>query len=216
MNAGISPKIFLQKMSANYADEICHLNWDPDRSWTLLFAVILGAQCTDARVNQVTESLFRDFPDLENFAVRPIEDIEMAIRPTGFFHSKAKYLQQTAQILLTSHDGRVPDSMRELVALPGVGRKTANVVLWNVFGKNVGFVVDTHVSRIAQRTGLSSHSTPEKIEKDLMAALPQKIWGQTSHQLVQFGRDTCSAPTPKCSKCFFQTICPKIGVRKSK
>jgi len=210
----ISPAVFLERINRHYADEICHLYWEKEKPWTLLFAVILSAQCTDKRVNQVTPNLFKNFPTLEHFAIKPIEMIESDIRSTGFFRTKARHLQESAKKILTDFDGKLPDSMKNLILLSGVGRKTANVILWNVFGKNEGFVVDTHVSRIAFRTGSTREKNPEKIEKDLMKKLPKKFWGRTSHQLVQFGRDFCKAPKPKCEKCFLKKICPKRGVVK--
>ncbi len=206
---------FHDQITNHYQYEKCHLDHDPKRPWTLLFAVILSAQCTDKRVNATTPKLFSTFPSLEHYAARPIEELENIIRPLGFFRSKSKSLKNAAQKLILDFKGLVPNSMEELTSLPGVGRKTANVILWNLFEKNVGFVVDTHVGRIAQRTGLSTNHTPEKIEKDLMKCLPQKDWGRLSHMLVQFGRDTCSAPTPKCSKCFLKEKCPQKGVKKS-
>lgn len=208
----ISPSIFVDRLAHHYADEICHLNGDPKRPWTLLFAVILSAQCTDKRVNQVTPILFKKFPDLESYAVRPLEEIEQVIRSTGFFRSKAKSLKGSAQKIILDYGGVLPDTMEDLTALPGVGRKTANVILWNVFHKNIGFVVDTHVGRISYRVGLTLHKDPIKIEKDLMKKLPPDQWGVLSHRLVQFGRDTCTARNPKCAECFLADHCPRKGL----
>jgi endonuclease-3 len=212
----IPADIFVQEITQQYPIEKCHLHWDKKRPWTLLFAVILSAQCTDKRVNMVTPKLFKVFPDLESYAVRPVGEIESIIRSTGFFRSKAKSLKGSAQKILLDFKGILPDSMSDLISLPGVARKTANVILWNIFGKNEGFVVDTHIRRIAQRAGLSREKNPVKIEQDLMKQLPKKHWGDLSHKLVQFGRDTCKAPTPLCSKCFFRDICPKNEVMKQK
>ncbi len=212
----IQPKIFVERLADHYADEICHLDWDRARPWTLLFAVILSAQCTDERVNKVTPKLFKDFPDLEAFVAKPVELLEEAVHSTGFYRNKAKNIKLCAEQLLLKHDGLVPDTMEELTALGGVGRKTANVILWNIHEKTLGFVVDTHVGRITQRVGLTKQKNPIPIERDLMKKLPQPEWGRISHQLVQFGRDTCKAPTPKCSECFFSDVCPKRGVKKSK
>lgn len=205
----ISPKLFTELLYKNYSQEVCHLSWDRSRPWTLLFAVILSAQCTDKRVNMVTPILFKKFPDLESYAIRPIEEIEYIIKSTGFYHSKAKSLKSSAEKLLLDFNGSLPSTMEELIQLLGVGRKTANVVLWNVFGQNVGFVVDTHVGRIARRTGLTKSKDPIKIEKDLMKKLPQESWGELSHMLVQFGRDTCVARKPRCGQCFFKDVCPQ-------
>lgn len=212
MKRAIKPTDFLEGLRNHYQGEICHLDWDKDRPWTLLFAVILSAQCTDKRVNMVTPQLFQDFPDLEAYVVKPIEALEQAIKSTGFYRNKAKNIKKCAGQILLDHDGVVPDKMVDLVKLGGVGRKTANVILWNLFGENQGFVVDTHVGRITQRVGLTKNKTPVSIERDLMKKLPQDQWGNLSHMLVQFGRDFCKAPIPKCSQCFFEDICPKRGV----
>jgi endonuclease-3 len=209
----INPREFTQRILQHYQYEKCHLDYDKKRPWTLLFAVILSAQCTDKRVNIVTQSLFKNFPDLESYVARPIEELQSEIKSTGFFRSKAKSLRGCAENILTHHDGKVPDTMEELVQLPGVGRKTANVILWNLYGKNDGFVVDTHVGRIARRTGLTKNTDPVKVEKDLMKIIPRTHWGEMSHMLVQFGRDTCKAPKPKCAECFFKEMCPKKGVK---
>jgi len=200
-------------MTSYYEGEICHLRWEEKRPWTLLFAVILSAQCTDKRVNEVTKTLFKDFPELESYVARPIEELEQMIKSTGFFRSKAKSLAGSAHAMLTEYNGKVPHTMEELTKLPGVGRKTANVILWNLFHKNIGFVVDTHVGRIARRTGLTKQTDPVKVEQDLMKRIPREHWGELSHMLVQFGRDYCKAPKPKCSECFLQDICPKKGVK---
>ncbi len=208
----ILPLVFVDRLKTHYQDEECHLQWDRKKPWTLLFAVILSAQCTDKRVNIVTQTLFQRFPDLESYVAKPIEELEKTIHSTGFFRNKARSLHQSAHKLLLKHNGQLPDTMEELTALSGVGRKTANVVLWNVWGKNIGFVVDTHVGRISQRVGLTQHKDPIKIEKDLMKKLPQDQWGKLSHQLVQFGRDTCRAPKPKCKDCFFKDVCPSAQI----
>lgn len=212
----ITPKAFTQRLMSHYPDEMCHLDWDKNRPWTLLFAVIMSAQCTDARVNKVTPVLFERFPDLEAFVAKPVEELEETIHSTGFYKAKSKNIKKCAGQLLLDHNGLVPETMEELTALAGVGRKTANVILWNLHGKTLGFVVDTHVGRITKRVGLTKQNNPITIERDLMKKLPQKHWGRLSHMLVQFGRDTCKAPTPKCSECFFKDICPKRNVVKSK
>ncbi len=210
----IFPKVFTNRILSHYKYEKCHLDYDAHRPWTLLFAVILSAQCTDKRVNIVTKSLFEKFPDLESYIARPIEELQSEIKSTGFFRSKAKSLRGCAEKLLLEFKGQVPNTMDALTTLPGVGRKTANVILWNLFQKNDGFVVDTHVGRIARRTGLTKQTDPVKVEQDLMKLIPQTHWGEMSHMLVQFGRDTCKAPKPKCEECFFRDVCPKVGVKK--
>lgn len=212
----IPKKLFLHNLSEKYGQEICHLNWNKEKPWTLLFAVILSAQCTDKRVNLVTPILFEAFPDLEHFVAKPIEDLEYIVKPTGFYRNKSKSLKKCAEQLLLHHNGTVPNNMEDLTSLAGVGRKTANVVLWNIHQKNIGFVVDTHIGRITQRAGFTKNHTPIKIEQDCMKTFPKKEWGNLSHQLIQFGRDFCKAPTPICSKCFFQSKCPKCNVLKSK
>lgn len=212
----IPPQTFVEAVEAHYSDEMCHLAWDKKKPWTLLFAVILSAQCTDDRVNKVTPNLFQQFPDLESYVAKPIEELETVIKSTGFYRNKAKSIKGAAEKILLKHDGELPNNMNELVELPGVGRKTANVILWNVFRKNEGFVVDTHIGRISRRVGFSKQKDPVKVEKDLMKKLPQDKWGPLSHMLVQFGRDYCKAPTPKCSECFLKDICPQNGVVKSK
>ncbi len=216
MKKSISPDIFVQRLSEHYKHEICHLYWEKDRPWTLLFAVILSAQCTDKRVNMVTPKLFETFPDLEAYVAKPVEELEQIIKSTGFYRNKAKHIRKCAGQLLLDYDGKVPDTMKDLVKLSGVGRKTANVVLWNLFGKNEGFVVDTHVGRITQRVGLTKKKTPVSIERDLMKKLPQDQWGNLAHMLVQFGRDTCKARKPDCTTCFFNDVCPKRGVSSKK
>ncbi len=199
-----------------YPNQQCHLNWDHKRPWTLLFAVILSAQCTDKRVNMTTPKLFEVFPDLEAFVARPIEDLENIIRPLGFFRSKAKSLRGAAEKILSEHDGKLPNTMEDLVALPGGGRKTANVVLQTAFGKSEGFVVDTHVLKITNRLGFVKNRNPIKVEPSLMKIFPQEKWGWLGHCMVQFGRDYCKAPTPICSTCPLQKNCPRIGITKSK
>ncbi len=199
-----------------YPNEQCHLHWDKTRPWTLLFAVILSAQCTDKRVNKTTPQLFRLFPDLESFVARPIEDLENTIRPLGFFRTKSKSLRGAAEKILLEHNGNLPSSMKELIQLPGVGRKTANVVLQTVFGKNEGFVVDTHVLKISNRLGFVSNRNPIRVEQELMNIFPKEKWAWMGHCMVQFGRDYCKAPTPHCNNCPLRENCPKIGVTKYK
>jgi endonuclease-3 len=178
----------------------------------LLVATILSAQCTDARTNPVTRSLFRKYRTARDYAEARRPALEKAIRPTGFYHNKAKALLALGRKLLSDHGGQVPDTMEALVALPGVARKTANVLLGNAFGKAEGIVVDTHVLRVAQRLGLSKQKQPEKIERDLMAVFPRQAWIEASTQLVLHGRYICLARAPKCSACPVNKLCPKIGV----
>ncbi|BCA78223.1 endonuclease III [Desulfuromonas sp. AOP6] len=183
--------------------------------WELLVATILSAQCTDVRVNQVTRTLFRKFPDMEAFAAADLLDLEDAVRSTGFFRNKAKGIQGSAKVLLETHGGAVPQTLAELVVLPGVGRKTANVVLGNAF--NIpAMVVDTHVGRVSRRLGWTTALTPEAVEQDLCALLPSEKWTMTSHILIFHGRSFCKAPTPLCSTCPLLSRCPRHGVTRSR
>jgi len=200
-------KIFITKIFQHYKDTKCHLNYDPKNTWTLLFAVILSAQCTDKKVNQVTPLLFKKFPKLQNWKNANLEEIKKIIYPLGLSNTKSKNLKKCAEQLIYSFDSKLPDSIEKLTILAGVGRKTANIILWNIFGKNIGFAVDTHVKRIMQKTGFTKNQTPEKIEKDLIKKIPQNKWGPMSHKLIQFGREICTAKSPKCKNCFFKNYC---------
>jgi len=189
-----------------YPDAHCALDHiDP---YQLLVATILSAQCTDARVNMVTPALFARFPDAAALAEGTQDDVEELIRSTGFFRNKAKNLLAMAAALVERHDGRVPDTMDELRALPGVGRKTANVILGNAFGRNDGITVDTHVGRITRLLRLTSATDPEKVEQDLMALFPQPKWTLLSHLLISHGRAVCIARRPNCAACPIAAECP--------
>ncbi len=213
--SNIAKKIY-QKLETAYPDAHCELLHQ--NSFQLLIATILSAQCTDIRVNQVTPVLFRHFPDVATLAKAPQLKIEEIIRSTGFFRSKAQNIRRCAQQILASHQGEVPSTMEELVTLPGVGRKTANVILGNSFQINAGIVVDTHVKRLAIRLGLTNHTGPEKIEQDLMLLFPPTQWTKLSHLLIFHGRRQCGARKPQCGSCplktycqFYQSICHSIG-----
>jgi endonuclease-3 len=198
----------LTKLSARYPLPQTQLDWkDP---WELLVATVLSAQCTDIRVNAVTPIFFSRWPDPHTLAKADIALIEKIIHSTGFFRNKAKHLRQTAQILVTKYNGQVPRTMAELVALPGIARKTANIVLSNAFGIHEGIAVDTHVARIARRLGLTSSTNPVQIEKDLMPLFPRAEWGNINHRLVLFGREICTSRKPKCSECELADICPSF------
>ncbi len=173
----------------------------------LLVATILSAQCTDKQVNQVTPVLFKRLNTPDDFASAPLKTIEKLIRPTGFFHNKAKNIKNCSQALLAEHKGEVPRKLEELVKLPGVGRKTANVVLGAAFGIP-GVVVDTHVARISNRLGLTANKNPVKIEFDLMDLIPRRDWNDFCLRLIFFGRSTCTARKPKCPQCPLNEICP--------
>lgn len=172
----------------------------------MLIATILSAQCTDVRVNEVTQTLFAELKTAADFADVPIERLEELIRPTGFYHNKAKHIKACCHRIVEDHDGEVPASMEALVALPGVGRKTANVVLGNAYGIP-GIVVDTHVKRLSQRIGLTQEKDPVKIEFDLMALLPEESWIDFSHQLIWHGRKICGARKPRCRECPLVKLC---------
>ena len=175
--------------------------------WELLVAAILSAQCTDVRVNLVTPELFRRFPTPQKMAKATLPQIEAIIRTTGFFHNKAKSIQGAARKIIADFGGQVPQTLAELITLPGVARKTANVVLGVCFGKAEGVVVDTHVLRIARRLGLAKGETPQKIEQELMHILPQDRWIGFSHQIIHHGRQVCVARNPKCDCCNLEPIC---------
>jgi len=187
-------------------DDTCFLNYDKNQPWQLLFATILSAQCTDARVNIVTADLFKQFPSLEAFAAADITEIENAIRSTGFFRSKAGHLQQSAQMLLEQHGGEIPPGMESLTALSGVGRKTANVVRGHIF-KIPSITVDTHVMRISKKLGLTQNTCPVKIEFDLMETLPKTHWIRYNQQIISHGRQICTARSPKCENCELRKEC---------
>ncbi len=173
----------------------------------LLIATILSAQCTDKQVNRVTEVLFKRLKTPADFAGAPLKTIEKFIHSTGFYHNKAKNIKNCSQEILDTHGGRVPQTMADLVQLPGVGRKTANVVLGAVFN-TPGMVVDTHVARISRRLGLTMNKDAVKIEFDLMKIIPKRAWNDFSLQLIFFGRETCSARKPKCPTCPLNKLCP--------
>lgn len=174
----------------------------------LLVATILSAQCTDVRVNQVTPALFRRCPTAADYAAIPTGELEALIQSTGFFRNKARSLRALGAVLVERHGGEVPATMEALVALPGVGRKTANVVLGNAFGKNEGIVVDTHVGRLARRLGLTREDDPVKVERDLEPLFPRSEWALLAHLLIAHGRQTCKAPRPRCAECSLADLCP--------
>lgn len=200
----------VEALKEAYPDAECALVHDGP--FQLLVATILSAQCTDARVNLVTPELFRRFPDARALAAAGRDEVEGVIRSTGFFRAKAKNLQEMAARLQEAHGGEVPRDLDALTALPGVGRKTANVVLGTAFGLATGVVVDTHVKRLSVRLGLSARKTPEQIERDLMATVPRDEWVDLSHRLIQLGRRVCLARKPRCPSCPMAGFCPRVGV----
>jgi endonuclease-3 len=198
------------RLRAAHPDAHCEL--DHETPLQLLIATILSAQCTDKRVNMVTPLLFRTYPDAAALAEAKQEKLEEAIKSTGFFRNKAKSLIALGRALLERHNGDVPDSMDALVKLPGVGRKTANVILGNAFRKNEGVVVDTHVGRLSVRLGLSKQTDPVRIESDLMPLFPREDWAMLAHVLIFHGRRVCDARAPKCDVCTLNEICPSSAV----
>jgi len=205
------PKL-IAALRKTYPDAHCELNYTTPLE--LLVATILSAQCTDKRVNMVTPALFARFKSASDYAAAPLAELERMIQSTGFFRNKAKAIQSACGDIAAKHAGRVPDTMEALTALHGVGRKTANVILGNAFGKSEGVVVDTHVLRLSQRIGLTKQKTPEKIEADLMKLVPRGQWTMFSHWLVWHGRRRCYARGPECGQCELAKLCPKIGVIK--
>jgi len=174
----------------------------------LLVAVILSAQCTDKKVNEVTAGLFKKYKDVSDYAGVPLGELEEDIRPTGFYRNKAKNIKGAASMIIERFGGEVPSTMEDIIKLPGVARKTANVVLGNAFGVVEGIAVDTHVKRLSNRLGLSDKSDPEKIERDLMETVPKSKWFKLTYLLIEHGRAVCDAKKPKCDSCLLNDICP--------
>lgn len=200
----------IERLREEYPEARCALHHA--NPFQLLVATILSAQCTDKRVNLVTPTLFRRYPDPAAFAAAELPELEETIRSTGFFRNKARALKGLGQALVTEHDSKVPDNMETLRTLPGVGRKTANVVLGNAFGIDEGIVVDTHVQRLSGRLGLTQQSSPEKIESDLMEVVSRDVWTLWAHLLILHGRNVCRARRPLCDQCVLVDLCPAATV----
>jgi endonuclease III len=196
----------IERLKATYPDARCSLNYT--NPLELLVATVLSAQCTDERVNVVTKSLFKKYPRAHDYAAAPVGQLEEDIRSTGFYRNKARALRACCAELVQHYRGDVPADMAVLTRLPGIGRKTANVILGNAFGMAEGIVVDTHVRRLAGRLGLSQETDPDKIERDLMALVPREDWIVVSHLLILHGRKICSARAPKCTICPVNELCP--------
>lgn len=209
MRASKKTKIF-QLLLAEYPDAHCELVHEGP--YQLTAATILSAQCTDKRVNMVTPELFRRYPTPQALANAKLEDVEEIVRSTGFYRAKAKNLIGMASVLVDKFGGQVPKTIRELIQLPGVGRKTANVVLGNAFGINEGMVVDTHIGRLSRRLGFTKETDPIKIERDLMALFPSKDWTILAHLLIFHGRRVCESRRPKCEVCVLHKLCPSSQV----
>ncbi len=204
----------LERLKADYPGATCAL--ENETPFELLIATILSAQCTDVRVNMVTPELFRRWPDAKAMAKAPIQHLEKAIQSTGFYRNKAKNIKAASQAMVERHGGDVPRDIEAMITLPGVGRKTANVVLGTAFGMATGVVVDTHVTRLSKRLGLTDHTDAGKIEQDLMHLIPQNEWVDFAHRMIFHGRQICDARKPKCTECSMQSFCPKIGVEIKK
>lgn len=202
----------LIRLKRLYPDATCSLDYETPVQ--LLVATILSAQCTDERVNKVTPALFAKFPDAAAMAAADIGDIEDLVRSTGFYRNKAKNIQGACRKIMSDFGGKVPKRMEELLTLPGVARKTANVVMAHAFGINAGVTVDTHVKRLSQRLGFTKHTDPVKIERDLMKLLPQPDWENWSIRLIYHGRAVCTARNPACDRCQLADLCPSADPTK--
>lgn len=204
----------LRLLDEQYGREyVCYLNHE--NAWQLLIATMLSAQCTDARVNIVTADLFKKYQSIEDFAKADLKELEQDIKPTGFYHNKAKNIIACCKKLRDEFGGEVPSTLEELTSLAGVGRKTANVIRGNIFNEP-SVVVDTHVKRISKKLGLTKNEDPVKIEYDLMKELPKDHWILYNIQIITLGRTICKAPTPKCEECFLQQVCPDYQKRSKK
>jgi endonuclease III len=204
-----APEIF-RRLAVAYPNAKCALDFQTP--FQLLIATILSAQCTDKRVNMVTPKLFATYPTPTALAAAKQEEVEELVKTTGFFRNKAKSLLGVSAAIETRHGGEVPATMDALVELPGVGRKTANVILGNAFDRNEGVVVDTHVARVSQRLQLTKHTDPVKIEQDLVTLFPREQWTLLAHLLIEHGRQICDARLPKCSRCPIAELCPSFGI----
>lgn len=200
--------VILERLEGLYPDAYCEL--DHRNAFELLVATILSAQCTDVRVNMTTPALFARFPTPQAMAEADPRELEQLVKSTGFYRNKAKSLLGASRRIVTEYGGNVPGTMEELLTLPGVARKTASVVLGNAFGKNEGIAVDTHVTRLTQRWGLTKQTDPKKIEQELMAALPREQWTSFSHRTIFHGRRVCDARKPACGTCTLADVCPSV------
>lgn len=204
--------ICIERLEEHYPDAICSLDYERD-PWRLLVMSRLSAQCTDARVNIVSKTLFEKYPDMRAMADAVPEELEQIVYPCGLYKTKARDLKKMCEELLSEHNGQVPDTMEGLLSLSGVGRKIANLILGDVFGKG-GIVADTHCIRISGRLGLTDSTNQVVVERELDKLAPKEKQTDFCHRLVNFGRDVCSARAPKCEECFLNDVCPKVGVEK--
>ncbi len=201
--------LILAAMDEAYGSEV-RMFLEHDKAWQLLVAVIMSAQCTDARVNEVTRPLFAKYDSLEKLAAADLEVLEQEIRPVGYFREKARHIKACANRLITDYGGQVPSSIEDLTSLPGVGRKTANVIRGNIYHQP-SIVVDTHVKRISKRLGLTEYEDPVKVEFDLMKVLPRDYWIRYNTHVITLGRTLCTARSPKCGECYLKDWCPSRG-----
>lgn len=199
----------IKRLSMAYPDAKIALKFS--NPMELLVATVLSAQCTDEVVNRITSHLFEKYTSVQDFALADITGFETDIKSAGFYHNKAKNIIAAANLIMEKFSGEVPSTMAELITLPGVARKTANIVLYNAFGITDGIAVDTHVARLSQKLALSPNSDPVKIEKDLMQIIPRKIWGSFSYLLIEHGRAVCIARKPKCKICTLNDVCPSAS-----
>ncbi|OGG06919.1 endonuclease III [Candidatus Gottesmanbacteria bacterium RIFCSPLOWO2_01_FULL_40_10] len=202
---GFPPKI-MSLLKKHYPEAKIVLNFN--NNWELLVAVVLSAQCTDKMVNKVTSTLFKKYSVLDDYIKADFNEFAADIKPTGFYRQKAKNILSTANMIKTEYKGHVPDTMSDLLKLPGVARKTANIILGNAFAKSEGIAVDTHVRRLSQRLGLTKNSNPVKIEIDLMKLFDRREWFQLTYLFIEHGRRICNAKKPKCDQCFLNQLCP--------
>ncbi|MCR5109767.1 MAG: endonuclease III [Ruminococcus sp.] len=206
-------ELAVKELEKLYPDASCTLDYE--KPYELMFAARLAAQCTDARVNIVTKTLFKKYPTLQAFADADLEELEQDVKPCGFYHTKAKSLKEMAGQLIKDFGGEVPDTMEKLLTLSGIGRKTANLMLGDVFGKPA-MVTDTHCIRITGRLGLTKNKEPAKVEKDLVKLIPPEVSSDFCHRTVEFGRDICKARSPKCGECPLSYFCREYNERSSK
>ncbi|CCO24892.1 endonuclease III [Maridesulfovibrio hydrothermalis] len=204
--------VIYDRLLKRYPDPEPELDWK--NAWELLVSTVLAAQCTDVRVNKITPALFSKWPGPEEMCKAEVAEIEEVIRSTGLFRNKAKNLKAASVLVMEEFNGQLPRSMKEMIRLPGVARKTANIVLSNAMDIHEGLAVDTHVKRLSFRMGLTGSTNPTVIERDLMPLFKRKTWGITNHLLVLFGRDICPARSPKCDICELNDICPQNGIEK--
>ncbi|WP_045214589.1 endonuclease III [Desulfonatronovibrio magnus] len=210
MNINTRAEVVLNRLKTRYPVLKTALNWE--NPWQLLIATVLSAQCTDKQVNKITPELFRKWPEPVDLAHAPLDQVAEVIRSAGFYRNKSKNIIASAKIIVSKFEGKVPSSMEDLLVLPGVARKTANIVLSGAFGLNEGIAVDTHVKRIAFRLGFTSSSNPVIIEKELMNIFVRQDWANLNHMLVFFGREVCTARKPGCAVCELSDICPRKGL----